>query len=146
MKSFLMGFAIGLGGGLLLAPVAGSETRKKVMDKIGKATDRVSSSSKPIVDAVRSQVEHIAEGEYTSASLQPNVTEIESTQVLDILNSASKTRLMKVSGIGEATARRITDGRPYADVDSVIDGHILSQELLDKVKKLAIEEAEGEVA
>ena len=146
MKSFFTGFAIGIGAGLLLAPDAGSKTRSKIMNKIGSTADEVSASSKPVVDAVRSQVEQIAENEYASAAVQPNVNEIETTHVLDILNSASKTRLMKVSGIGEATARRIIDGRPYANVNNVVDGQILSQEVLEKLKKLAIEEAEEEAA
>ena len=149
MKSFFTGFAIGVGAGLVLAPDAGSKTRSKIMEKFGNMADKVSASSEPMVNAVRSRVEQIAENEFAWApatTAQSNVSEIETTHVLNILNSASKTRLMKVSGIGEATARRIIDGRPYTDVNNMIDGQILSPEVLEKLKKLAMEEAEEEAA
>lgn len=142
MKSFLAGFAIGLGTGLLLAPAPGSETRRKIADMLDRTADKVKASSTPIVDAVRSQVERIAENEYGSSVSQEDVSEIENTHLLNILNSASKTHLMKVPGIGEATARRIIEGRPYTDMSNVIDDHILREEVFEKLKKLAIEEAE----
>ena len=142
MKSFLTGFVIGLGGGLLLAPMAGTEVRKKLIEKVGKTTDKVTASAEPIVNAVREQVAQVAENEFGLDIERPQVSEIESTGVLELLNSASKTHLTKVQGIGEATARRIIEGRPYADVASVISGHTLSEEILEKLKKMAIEEAE----
>src|SRR5581483_4519163 len=146
MKSFFSGFVIGVGGGLLLAPMAGSETRKKIIEKFGTARGKASASAEPIVNAVRAQVQQVAEHEFASEPERPQVGEIEASSVLETLNTASKTRLMKVQGIGEATARRIIEGRPYSDAKNVIDSHILSEEVLEKLNKLAIEEAEEEAA
>ena len=138
MRSFLAGLGVGVGVGLLLAPEAGSETRKKIKDKIDGAAEQVSSASKPVVEAVRATAEQVANMEYDA---QPeSASGSNSNRVLDILNSASKTRLMRVSGIGDATARLIIEHRPYTKAAYVIENHILSPELLEKLEKDLIDE------
>jgi len=133
MKSFLAGIGVGLGVGLLLAPEAGLETRKKIKEKIDGAAVQVSTASKPIVEVVRTTVERVANMEYDA---QPeSARDSSANRVLDILNSASKTRLMRVSGIGDATARRIIEHRPYTKADFVTEHHILSPELLERLEK-----------
>ena len=141
MKSFLAGLGVGVGVGLLLAPEEGSETRKKIKEKIDGAAEQVSTASKPVVDAVRAKVEQVANIEYEAQPVQQeSASDSDSNRVLEILNSASKTRLMSVSGIGDATARRIIEHRPYAQAAYVIENHILSPELLEKLEKDLIEE------
>jgi DNA uptake protein ComE-like DNA-binding protein len=141
MKSFLAGLGIGVGVGVLLAPEAGSETRKKIKEKIDGAAEQVSAASKSVVDAVRTKVEQVANMEYGAQPVQQeSASGGNSNRVLDILNSASKTRLMSVSGIGDATARRIIEHRPYTEAAYVIENHILSPELLAKLEKDLIDE------
>jgi DNA uptake protein ComE-like DNA-binding protein len=141
MRSFLAGLGVGVGVGLLLAPEAGSETRKKIKEKIDAAAEQASTASKPIVDAVRATAAQVAKKEYDTQRVQPEKeNDSNSNRVLDILNSASKTRLMSVSGIGDATARRIIEHRPYTEAAYVIENHILSPELLAKLEKDLIDE------
>ena len=47
---------------------------------------------------------------------------------------------MSVSGIGDATARRIIEHRPYTEAAYLIENHILSPELLAKLEKDLIDE------
>ena len=144
MKSFLAGVGIGAGVGLLLAPEAGLETRRKIKEKFGKSADKLNTSSQPIVSAVRDQVEQLANKEYEQPKQQlASAKNNESERVLDILNSASKTKLTSVPGIGDGIARSIIEHRPYSDASQVIEKTILSQEVLDKLKKQLIEEEEA---
>lgn len=142
MKSFLAGLGIGVGMGLIFAPEAGSETRKRIKEKIDGAAEQVSTASKPIVEAVRAKAEQVANMEYENAQpVQPeSASDGNSNRVLEILNSASKTKLMSVSGIGDATARRIIEHRPYTEAAYVTENHILSSELLERIEKDLIDE------
>lgn len=160
MKSFLAGLGVGVGVGLMFAPEAGSETRKKIKEKIDGAAEQVSTASKPIVEtvraraeqvanmsmpiaeAVRTKAEQVANMEYENAQpVQPeSASDDNSNRVLEILNSASKTKLMSVSGIGDATARRIIEHRPYTEAAYVTENHILSPELLERLEKDLIDE------
>lgn len=54
-------------------------------------------------------------------------------QMLD-LNSASPTDLKALPGIGDAYAKRIVDGRPYASKNQLLTKGILPQATYDKIK------------
>ena len=142
MKSFLAGIGVGFGVGLLLAPAAGSETRKKVMETVA---DQAPGSLKPIVSAVQESIGNLMDTAKTPD--QQNAIGAaqadETSRVLAILNSASKTRLMKVSGIGDATARRIIDGRPYNQADRLVEDGILSEAIMTELKKTLLDEGEA---
>lgn len=145
MKSFLAGVGLGLGVGLMLAPEKGSATRKKIMDQLGAAADHVRESSKPIVSAVGEQVEKLV-GDSLESSLHGWTHETaadEGAQLLEILNSASKTKLMSVSGIGEATARRLIESRPYDSPEQVVGDGILSEVIMTALKKTLLVEDEA---
>lgn len=144
MKSFLTGVGLGLGVGLMLAPEKGSATRKKIMDKLGAAADQVRESSEPIVSAVGEQVEKLV-GDSQESSLHDWIRETaadEGAQLLEILNSASKTKLMSVSGIGDATARRLIESRPYDSPEQVVGDGILSEVIMTALKKTLLVEDE----
>lgn len=139
MKSFFTGVAVGFGVGLLLAPEAGSETRKKVMERFETAKDQVRESAEPIIESVSERIDQVEElvqkgmqhvqGDGHGGSILD-----EAARLLKVLNTASKTRLMGVTGIGDATARRIIDGRPYHSADGVLAEDVLrnlKKELLD---------------
>jgi DNA uptake protein ComE-like DNA-binding protein len=136
MKNFLAGIGLGVGIGLMLAPEKGSLTRKKIMERLGAATDDLRESSEPIMSAVSGQVEKLVGAE--EQSIQHNSIregEEEGTRVLEILNSASKTKLMSVSGIGDATARRIIEARPYNSAEQVVEDGVLSEAIMGTLKK-----------
>ena len=151
MKSFLAGVGLGFGVGLLLAPDAGSETRKKVVEKINVAKDQAEQAAEPVIESVRESAhERIDQaGELVQSGmqrLQANGGDgagmlNEASRLLEIFNKASKTKLMSVKGIGEATARRIIEGRPYDNADGYAG--ILPEDVLHNLKKELLEEEEA---
>ena len=145
MKTFFTGVAIGFGVGLLIAPEAGFETRKKVLEKINTAKDQAQQAAGPIVDSVRERIDQV--GELVENGMQraqagdgAGILD-EASRLLEIFNNASKTKLMSVKGIGEATARRIIDGRPYDNADGY-DG-ILAEDVFHNLKKELLDEEEA---
>ena len=50
------------------------------------------------------------------------------------INSASQTQLMRLPGIGKATARKIIAGRPYKGRHELLKRHILSAAVYGKIK------------
>jgi len=54
------------------------------------------------------------------------------------INSANKEQLMEVPGIGDATAQKIVDGRPYASKKDLVTKGILTQAQYDKMKDMLV--------
>lgn len=148
MKSFLMGAAVGFGVGLLLAPEPGSETRKRVVERINLAKDQAQEAAEPIVGSVREsmseridQVGQLVQSGMERAQEEGGEISDEAYRLLQVFNSASKTKLMSVKGIGEATARRIINGRPYNNADGYAG--ILPEDVLHNLKKELMDEKEA---
>lgn len=148
MKSFFTGVAVGFGVGLLIAPEAGSETRKKVAERINVAKDQAQQAAEPIIESVRASAQERIEqvGELVHGGMQRAQAEgagklNEASRLLEVFNNASKTKLMSVKGIGEATARRIIDGRPYDNADGYAG--ILPEDVLHSLKKELLDEEEA---
>jgi DNA uptake protein ComE-like DNA-binding protein len=144
MMKFLAGVGAGFGVGLMLAPEKGSATRKKIVERFETTANRLGESAAPIVNAVSEQVERFVDS--SKASLEYVIggnRKDESSQLLEILNSASKTKLMTVSGIGDATARHIIEARPYSSPDQVVGNGVLSEAIMTTLKKTLLVEDEA---
>jgi gas vesicle protein len=150
MKSFFTGMAVGFGVGLLLAPEAGSETRKKVVEKLDLAKDQAQQAAEPIIESVRESARERIEqlGELVQSATQRAQQQAdesgmldEASRLLQIFNNSSKTKLMSVKGIGEATARRIIEGRPYDSSDGYAG--ILPEDVFHNLKKRLLDEEEA---
>ncbi len=50
------------------------------------------------------------------------------------INSATITELDALSGVGQVTAQRIIDGRPYAKIDELATKKVVSQKVFDSIK------------
>jgi DNA uptake protein ComE-like DNA-binding protein len=60
-----------------------------------------------------------------------------SSELID-LNSASKTQLISLPGIGEAYAQKIIDGRPYREKTDLVRRNIISQSTYDMISDKVI--------
>ena len=56
----------------------------------------------------------------------------EKAQLID-LNSASKDELKTLTGVGDATAQKIIDNRPYKNKTQLVSKKIVSQSVYDKI-------------
>jgi gas vesicle protein len=136
VKGLFTGVIVGFGVGLLLAPQEGAETRKRVIETLKNAKDELPESAKPLVESVTEQIEQLRDMTIQHAAEH---LKDEAARLLEVFNTASKTKLMSVSGIGDATARRIIDGRPYDSADVIVENGVLSEDVLRNLKKELLE-------
>jgi competence protein ComEA len=143
MKAFLAGIGLGAAIGLWLAPAAGSETRKKLRTRGADLAESLGSKVGVRVgdnrEAPQEQAEQTASGAQAQAG--NNNQESQSTQdaVAEVLNSASKTKLRSVPGIGDATARRIIESRPFESEAEVVESKVMPEKVLKTLKDKLVE-------
>lgn len=149
MKGFLTGIGLGAAIGLWLAPEAGSETRKKLMTRGADLAQRLEKKFDTSRADDREIPQKQAENTGISAQAQESSEhqETPSTQdpVAEVLNSASKTKLRSVPGIGDATARRIIESRPFESEAEVVESKVMPEKVLKTLKDKLVD-ADEEVA
>lgn len=57
-----------------------------------------------------------------------------STEAIISINTDSSTQLESLPGVGEITARKIIDNRPYASLEELVTKHVFSLSLLEKLR------------
>jgi len=138
MKGFLTGIGLGAAIGLWLAPEAGSDTRKKLMTRGANLAQRLGNKveAKLTDDPEIPQEQTKRAVPDAQAQASKNSQETQSTQdpVAEVLNSASKTKLRSVPGIGDATARRIIESRPFESETEVVESKVMPEKVLKTLK------------
>jgi len=71
-------------------------------------------------------------------SNKQTATNLRSNDALVDLNSASKTQLIGLPGIGEAHAQKIIDGRPYREKSDLVRRNIISEQNYELIKDKVI--------
>jgi len=143
MKGFLTGIGMGAAIGLWLAPATGSETRKKLRTRAAKFADRLENklegtSEKHDDQVVQTVAEYEANAQVEAG--RDNHERVPTPDpVAEVLNSASKTQLQKVPGIGEATARRIIESRPFKSEAEVVESKVMPDTVLKKLKNKLVD-------
>ncbi len=57
-----------------------------------------------------------------------------SAEAIISINTDSSTQLESLPGVGEITARKIIDNRPYASLEELVTKHVFSASLLEKLR------------
>jgi len=141
MKAFFTGIGLGAAIGLWLAPASGSETRKKL---ITSTADLAARLEKKFDNPAHLQTRADENAPAAKAEARGDNHETSSPDpVAEVLNSASKTQLRKVPGIGDATARRIIDSRPYESEAEVVENKLIPESVLKKLKDKLVDTDEG---
>jgi DNA uptake protein ComE-like DNA-binding protein len=140
MKSFLAGIGLGTAIGVWLAPESGQETRKKLMARGADLANRFEKQSNVAGDGENPE-QQSAQPEMDAQAEAGSEGQTQSTQdpVAEVLNSASKTKLRSVPGIGDATARRIIENRPFESEAEVVESKVMPEKVLKTLKNKLVE-------
>src|SRR6201996_4367441 len=140
MKGFLTGIGLGAALGLWLAPETGSETRRKLMIRAAELAKhlekRLEGKSEKFDDLVNVQSGAEENKPFVTAEADSGNHKVlpAPDPVAEVLNNASKTQLRKVPGIGDATARRIIENRPFESEAEAMESKVMSDTVLKKLK------------
>ena len=144
MKAFLTGMGLGAVIGLWLAPEAGSETRRKLMargadlaQQFGNQKDEVKASDNREIP--QEEAGQAASGAQAQAGNDNQKAQPTQDPVAEVLNSASKTKLRSVPGIGDATARRIIENRPFESEAEVVENKVMPEKVLKNLKDTLVD-------
>jgi DNA uptake protein ComE-like DNA-binding protein len=141
MKGFLAGIGLGTAIGIWLAPESGQETRKKLMARGADLANRFENQSNVAGDGENPEQQSAQQGMDAQAKAGSEGQKPQSTQdpVAEVLNSASKTKLRSVPGIGDATARRIIENRPFESEEEVLENKVMPEKVLKNLKDTLVD-------
>jgi DNA uptake protein ComE-like DNA-binding protein len=136
MKAFLTGIGLGAAIGVAIAPASGSNTRKKVKTWSADLGERMNQKFSPGAEGENPQdgVEPRAASDRVEANQDAGESSSAQDEVAEVLNNASKTKLRSVPGIGDATARRIIENRPFESEAEVLENKVLPEKVLKTLK------------
>jgi DNA uptake protein ComE-like DNA-binding protein len=141
-KGFLLGVVVGAGFGILLAPDAGENTRRKLRQRgerlFGRFNDPVEpdgSGSEAVAQPNTSSSGSESQPANLAAGTGSDVQHGADQSVAEVLNHARKEELMSVNGIGDATAKRIIRNRPYDSAEEAVQEEVIPDATLEKVKE-----------
>jgi DNA uptake protein ComE-like DNA-binding protein len=142
MKGFLAGIGLGTAIGIWLAPESGQETRKKLRARGAELANRFEKQSNVAGDGEslrRQQSEQRGTDAKAQAGSEGQETQSTQDPVAEVLNSASKTKLRSVPGIGDATARRIIENRPFESEEEVLENKVMPEKVLKNLKDTLVD-------
>ena len=70
---------------------------------------------------------------YIPSKLEQNIPEVSSSTKIN-LNTATQSELESLWGIGQATAQKIIDGRPYQRPEEILERKIIKSNVWEKIK------------
>ena len=74
-----------------------------------------------------------SEGEQATSTVTSQVAGVAKSSQVNI-NTASESELDSLSGVGPVTASKIISGRPYGDIQELLNKKIVSKAVFDKIK------------
>lgn len=135
MKSFLAGFGIGVGLGLLFAPDRGDATRSKIKDRVDDWSETLSRKVSDARQTIGKQTDRVSQQKNAESSSETRKGPSRSEPEEDAINVLSREELMEVNGIGPVLAERIIAGRPYSSHGELVERGILAQSTLQEFEK-----------
>lgn len=139
MTKFLSGLSVGAFLGICLAPRSGRETRSQLVERAGQLLGRKNDSAENTKQTEPDQVIG-KNGSPNAQTAEQSGPQESQDEVAEVLNTASKTKLRSVPGIGEATAKRIIENRPYEAETDVLETKVMSEALLKKLKDKLVDD------
>lgn len=143
MKNFFLGLGFGVGIGLIFAPAAGEETRRRLLDR---ASDLTGQDANELIEQGRQRVTDFA-SQVSSAvqerggdvlntvtdqaqQLRGKVANIlpflrDNSSAVGMLNSMTAEDLTSIPGIGPVLSQKVIDGRPYNSIGDLLERGIL---------------------
>jgi len=119
-------------------------TKKSKKSKVGEAASATGEAAKDAASTTAEGTEKVAsataKGTKKAAKTTKNAVTGEngaSSKKID-LNSATKDELATLPGVGDATAQKIIDGRPYRAKNELVSKNIVSQSEYDQIKNQVI--------
>ncbi len=132
MKAFFVGFGLGIGAAVLMAPRSGEETRSQLRAKAGELSSTVRQKRDELVQRGSRVREVFRQGQKQQSRRSEETPERGS---VDRLNTASRDELMMVFGIGPILADKIIENRPYNNPREVVERGIVPENAFDNLKK-----------
>lgn len=91
--------------------------------------DKMINYANTLVDGVKI---YVPKKENISSERSQSLT---STDAIVSVNTSSSTQLESLPGVGEVTAKKIIDNRPYGSLDELVTKHVISASLLEKLRE-----------